>query len=174
MSIPAVVGMAGDEAKDALEAAGFDVEFDAGEDFVVLAGNWTVDAQTPEAEASAPEGSTVTLKVSKPEPTAEAAPAEPAPAEPAPAAPAVEATPSGLTSGWATTACDNYGDAAYPYGFNGDWLIDGLAMEIQGDEWFLKAGASITNQFNAEGRFVVECRVGGTDGAPLVTSWIAY
>lgn len=64
---PNVVGMAGDEARDAIEDAGLEVEWDAGDDTVIMASNWTVESQSPAAGDGVNDGDTVTLTVSKPE-----------------------------------------------------------------------------------------------------------
>ena len=61
--IPSVVGMTGNKAQDALRDAGFKVEWDAGEDDVWMASNWTVDGQDPAAGELAADGATITLAV---------------------------------------------------------------------------------------------------------------
>ncbi len=61
---------AGQNAKDAaaaLKEAGFATEYDAGDEVVIMASNWTVDSTTPAAGETAPKGSTVVLHVSKPD-----------------------------------------------------------------------------------------------------------
>lgn len=65
VAVPDVVGMTGDEAQAALTDAGLTVEWDAGDDFVALASNWTVKAQDPAAGAILDAGSAVTLQVEK-------------------------------------------------------------------------------------------------------------
>jgi hypothetical protein len=83
--VPSVIGLPGDEAEDLLEDAGFDVEWDAGEESVWMASNWSVDSQEPAADAGAEDGATVTLSVSKPEavaPEATDAPDSPSAADP--------------------------------------------------------------------------------------------
>jgi hypothetical protein len=175
--VPDVVGFAGDKAEDTLEE--YEVEFDAGDDHVFIRSNWTVDAQTPEAGSPLEEGETITLSVSKhvdepePEPTS-AAPTIAPETAPAPApAPAADTTSGGLSVGWAVTACDQYGSDTYVYGWDGDWLIDGTRQLVD-DRWFLKAGADITNAYGAERRATVECRVGGSDDAPVVEYFLDY
>lgn len=159
VAIPDVTGQAGNDARDALTAAGFVVAYDAGEETVVMASNWTVDAQTPAAGTEAAPGSTVTLTVSKP-----------AAAEPAPAA----ATSTGLTATYAISACQQYGDTNFPYGWDAHWVLGKLAEEIQNDQWFLKVEADVKNAYNAEAKMNVECFVSGTNDAPVVTSFNAY
>lgn len=171
VNVPDVVGMQGDEASDALEEAGFEVKLDAGEEAVWMPSNWIVESQSPSAGTEGGDGDEVVLKVSKPAPApVEEAPAEePAPVTPAPAS----ATSLGLTVGFAITACDNAGKNNAPYGWNADFILDGT-HEIRADDIFLKAGVDITNAYNAEGRFTVECVVGGTNEAPVVTSFNVY
>ncbi|PPF86257.1 hypothetical protein C5B96_04925 [Subtercola sp. Z020] len=84
--VPNLVGMKGDQAKAALEALGLNVNWS---EAVIIAKNWTVDAQVPAAGTSAVLGAKILLTVSKPGAAAE--PATPASAAPAPAAPAVSA-----------------------------------------------------------------------------------
>jgi hypothetical protein len=177
--LPDVVGMNGSQAAEALEE--YEVVYDAGDDSVWMASNWTVDAQSPAAAERLEEGEEVTLTVSKPaEETAppvestepSATPTEAAP-EAAPPTPDSNTTSAGLTSGWAMTGCNNAGEAQYPYGFNGDWIIDGTSQIVE-DKWLLQAGATITNGYNAERRATVVCVVTGTDGAPVVESLIDY
>jgi len=64
-AVPDVVGLAGDEALAEITEAELTVTWDAGEDFVVLAGNWTVDAQFPAAGTEIGPGSDVTLTVTR-------------------------------------------------------------------------------------------------------------
>lgn len=159
VTVPNVIGLTGDVARDALTAAGFVVKFDGGEDAVVLASNWTVGAQSPNAGAGAEEGSTITLTVSKP----------------APAAPEADVTTSqGLESTYARSACDIYGDAQYPYGFKAHWLVGNLGETLQDDQWFLKVTATVKNEYNAKRDVVIECYVSGTNDAPQVTDFLAY
>jgi hypothetical protein len=158
--VPSVVGNDGKTAKNALESAGLDVEFDAGEESVWAASNWTVNEQVPAAGESVPDGSTVTLKVSKPEAVA-------------PAPNPNDLTPSGLSFTYAITACDMNGESQSPYGWNADFLLDGTHTVV-GDTIVLKAGVSITNAYNAEGRFTVDCTVSGTNDAPVIDSFLVY
>jgi PASTA domain len=157
-----VTGMAGDEARDELTADGFKVEFSTPDgDSVWKASNWTVDSQDPAAGTAVKEGATITLNVSKP-----------AAAE-VPAAP-VPATTAGLTGTYAQAACDQYGEQQFPYGFKGHWVLGKLAEEIQNDQWFFKIEATVTNEFDADRDYNVECFVSGTNDAPIVTAFNAY
>lgn len=83
--VPNVVGMQGDAAKATLEAAGLAVDWS---EVVIIAGNWSVDAQVPPAGANAVAGAKILLTVSKP---AAVASTPAAAATAAPAAPAVSA-----------------------------------------------------------------------------------
>ena len=60
-----VAGQNAKEATSALKDAGFTTEYDAGDDVVIMASNWTVDSTTPAAGDFAPKGSTIVLHVSK-------------------------------------------------------------------------------------------------------------
>ena len=63
ITIPSYVGMSGDQAQNELTAAGFVVNSIFGFSDTVAAGN--VISQTPDAPASAPAGSTITIVVSQ-------------------------------------------------------------------------------------------------------------
>jgi hypothetical protein len=173
VEVPDVAGLAGDEAESALEEAGFVVRYEAGDESVVVASNWKVVSQVPARGTASSKGDTVTLTVEletvlTPTPSDEAA--APSAAPPA----AANTTPSGLDFGWASTACQQRGDQEFPYGFKGHTIVGLLAQEVQGDEIYMKFEADITNGFGAERKANVECSVGGTNGAPQVTYFIAY
>ncbi|OQJ47269.1 PASTA domain-containing protein [Clavibacter sepedonicus] len=178
ISVPDVSGMTGTEAKNTLENAGFEVDLEADEGFVLDPANWEVVSQLPDAGDDAADGDTITLSVSKPEaepvaePTPAATPTEEA-APIAPAAPAVPAEPEALTSGMAMTVCDRMGKEQAPYGWDADFILDGTRMQQDGG-WFLKAGVDITNAYDAEGRFTVECFVTGTEDSPTIETFNVY
>lgn len=65
VEVPDLTGMAGDEAKKALKAAGLIVTWDAGEDTVLMSSNWSVIAQDPAAGAKVAEHAAVTVTVEK-------------------------------------------------------------------------------------------------------------
>lgn len=65
ITLPDVVGLDGAAARDALTELGAIVEFDAGEQTVVMASNWNVDSQLPIAGSSISTGETIVLSVSK-------------------------------------------------------------------------------------------------------------
>lgn len=68
MSVPDVVGMLGDKAKDALAAAGFTgyvkVEDETGDKSVMAASNWTITEQSPAAGETVVADAEFTLKAS--------------------------------------------------------------------------------------------------------------
>jgi hypothetical protein len=178
ISVPDVSGMTGTEATNTLENAGFEVDLEADRGFVLDASNWEVVSQLPAAGKDASDGDTITLSVSKPEaeptlePTAPATPtAEAAPV--APVAPVAPAEPEALTSGMAMTVCDGMGKEQAPYGWDADFILDGTRMQQDGG-WFLKAGVDITNAYDAEGRFTVECFVTGTEDSPTIETFNVY
>lgn len=117
--IPSVVGMAGDEAQDALRDAGFKVEWDAGEDSVWMASNWTVDGQDPAAGGHAEDGATITLAVSKP-----------GAAEPTAAAPAPAANTDGLGARVEAELKTQWGVANFSDGLTRDYDTDMLNWYI--------------------------------------------
>jgi hypothetical protein len=185
--VPDVGGMTATTAQNTLENAGFEVELEADKGFVMDPSNWEVVTQAPNAGVDAKDGDTITLSVSKPEAeptpeptvevtsTAKAAPVAPvAPVTPvAPAGPAAPAEPEALTSGMAMTVCDRMGKEQAPYGWDADFILDGTRMQQDGG-WFLKAGVDITNAYDAEGRFTVECFVTGTEDSPTVETFNVY
>ena len=177
VAVPDVVGMQADQARNILEDAGFDVELDT-DAWVLMESNWTVDTQSPKAGTKAPDGSTVAVKVSKrveaeqpeePEPTEETE-SETPPTDPVDTS---DETASGLSFPYAMTTCDQVGLDASTYGWNADFLMDGT-HQMQGDAWFLQAGVTITNEYGTEGRYTVDCLVGGSDETPVVVSFNVY
>lgn len=83
-------------------------------------------------------------------------------------------TPSGLTWGTATVACDRAGASMHPYGFKVSWTMGGISSEVRGNEYHLKAEARVTNASNATAETVVECVVSGTRDNPKVESLHVY
>jgi hypothetical protein len=178
IAVPDVGGMTATTAQNTLENAGFEVELEADKGFVMDPSNWEVVTQAPNAGVDAKDGDTITLSVSKQEaesvaePTGEATPAAEA-APVAPAAPAEPAEPEALTAGMAMTVCDRMGKEQAPYGWDADFILDGTRMQQDGG-WFLKAGVDITNAYDAEGRFTVECFVTGTEDSSTVETFNVY
>lgn len=145
-----VVGMDGAQAKDALELLGLEVEYDGGEDTVIIKKNWTVTETDPAADTVLPVGSTVTLKVRKVD---------------------ANATLDGLTSGEAMTYCKRLGAEQYPYGFDvksftgdGDIVVDDHSVRVSID-------VEVTNEANATKRERMRCEIGGTRDEPEVVSF---
>lgn len=154
--VVSTIGLDGATAKDTLEAAGYVVAFDAGDDRVVMPSNWTVDSYTP---TEAEPGATITLTVSK------------TPAPPA------EATSTGLTATYAQSACTQAIDAEFPYGADQHWILGKLAEEMQADtdRWYFKITVDVTNAYGATQDDVnVECYVTGTNEAPSVDELVYY
>lgn len=155
-AVPSTTGLDGATAKDTLEAAGYDVDFAAGDDRVVMPSNWTVDSYSP---TEAEPGATITLTVSK-----------------TPAAPA-EATTAGLTATYAQSACTQAIDAEFPYGADQHWVLGKLAEELQtsDDRWYFKITVDVTNAAGATQDDVnVECYVSGSNEAPIVAPLVYY
>ncbi|MWV50427.1 PASTA domain-containing protein [Rathayibacter sp. VKM Ac-2803] len=192
--VPDVAGMAGTDARDEIEDAGFQVQFDAGVDAGVPEEDWVVATQKPSAGERAAEGSAVTVTVSKeeetvapvlPTDTAASAPADVPPPAPADAAPSeagdtvpsaerdTRTTPSGLTVGNAILICDQEGLTQAPRGWNADFLEDGSAA-VEGDSIALEAGVTITDENGVEGRFTVLCKVSGTNESTMIDSFEVY
>ncbi|WP_438352322.1 PASTA domain-containing protein [Microbacterium sp. CJ88] len=61
--MPDVVGKLGDEARDALDAAGYKVDFESDEGSVWVKSNWIVTSQDPAAGSSLSAGKRVILRV---------------------------------------------------------------------------------------------------------------
>lgn len=89
VQVPSVTGLSGDVARDAIEAAGLEVDWS---ELVIKPSNWTVTDQSPAAGAELPTGATVKLTVTKPDNT-EAKTDDP-PAAAAPQAPAQPDVPT--------------------------------------------------------------------------------
>jgi hypothetical protein len=138
--------------------------------------NWTIESHSPSAGTSVAKGETVTFNVSKPG-AAEAKATAEAEASKAAAEKAKTPTETSLGLDWSTAsvACDHVGEDQFKYGFKAHWMVGEIAKRIESDEWFLKVEADITNAFGAKAKGVtIECRVGGTEEAPVVTEFNAY
>ena len=97
-------------------------------------------------------------------------------APPSAAAPAVApgATTTGLTGTYAQSACDQYGQQQFPCGWNPHWITGRLADEAQGETYYLKYTATVTNASNAKQDINFECYVTGTNDNPTVSNFVAY
>lgn len=72
-------------------------------------------------------------------------------------------------------AVEAYGETQYPYGFELHWMMGQLAEEAKDENtWFLKATATITNEYGAELETVCEADVKGTTVSPEVTNFYVY
>ncbi len=173
VEVPKLVGQSADDARDQLKDLGFKVKLKAKpkkDGPVFLASNWTVTKQSVKAGKKAKVGKKITLTVKKkPLPTA-----APSPTEAAAETPDPKLTSAGLNDIYAASACDQYGRQAYPYGFKGHTILGLIASENQGDHYFVKFEADITNAFNAKASYTVDCMVGGSNDAPQVTSFDVY
>jgi len=143
---------------------------------VLALSNWQIESHQPAAGASVAKGETVTFNVSKPGAAEAKASAEAAAAK---AAAEKAKTPTetslGLDSSTASVACDHVGEDQFRYGFKAHWLLGSIAKRIEDDQWFLKATADVTNEYGAKAKgLTIECRVGGTEDAPVVTEFNAY
>ena len=72
-------------------------------------------------------------------------------------------------------AVEAYGETQYPYGFKLHWIMGQLAEEAKDENtWFLKATATITNEYGAELETVCEADVTGTTTSPEVINFYVY
>ncbi len=92
------------------------------------------------------------------------------------ATPTEEQTPEPNVS-WteAMTACEDYGKKQYPFGFKMHSIMGKLGERVleDGSAW-LKYEVTITNEFNAKGKFDMECTVNGSKHSPIVVDFIVY
>lgn len=171
VEMPKVTGQSADDARDKLKDLGFKVKLKAKPKGTVFkASNWKVTKQSVKAGKKVKEGKKITLTVKKKK-AATSSPT-PTPSSTPEADPTV--TTAGLDSAHALTACDRYGDAQFPYGWKGHVFLGVLAAENQGDHYFVKFEADVTNPFNATASGTAECTVGGSNEAPLVTEFNVY
>jgi hypothetical protein len=168
VKMPKVVGQSADDARDKLEEIGFTVKLKAkpkADGPVFLESNWKVSKQSVKAGKKVKEGKKITLTVEKK--AAESSLSASPTADP-------DVTTAGLDSVHALTACDQYGDQAFPYGWKGHIILGVIANENQGDHYFVKFEADVTNAYNAKASGVAECTVGGSNDAPQVTEFNVY
>lgn len=177
VEMPNVVGKSAKKARTILKEKGFVVKLKAKEHGpVIVASHWKVTKQSVKAGKDVKEGKkiklTVTLK-KKYDPYASESPTPTATAT-ATAVADPELTTAGLDSAHALTACDRYGNQAFPYGWKGHVFLGVIANENQGDHYFVKFEADVTNAYNATASGVAECTVGGSNDAPVVTEFNVY
>lgn len=195
-TLPNYAGKTLDIATAEMKANGITVKsVDTVDDKTVLSPkNWVIGTHDPAAGAIVTKGATVTFMVSKPgaaeakaetEKAAAAATAEVKKAAVeatanseiavAEAAAPPKATTLGLEALEAQTACTKYAKEQFPFGVKMHWVLGQLAEEIQGDQWFLKVEATVTNAYGAKEKGVnVECLVAGTNEVAIVTAFNAY
>lgn len=162
-TVPSVVGLRGDRAEQSLSQAGLAVKWTQQ---VITAADWTVDAQNPAPGTRVHPGDLVTLTVSKAESSGSASPTTTAPAQ---------ATGSGLTAVQAQDACDKHAASAFKYGVRLQWVSGRLIEKIDGDSWYLKVLATVTNKDGSTQTGVnVECTVTGSPKAPVVDVFDAF
>ncbi|MBP2435903.1 hypothetical protein [Microbacterium amylolyticum] len=170
IEVPVVAGLPGDEARDLLRDAGFSVSGDGGDETPVAYANWDATGTTPAGTAE--EGSAVTLHLVRADERL-AAEKEAQEAEREKEREERDAQPVDGTI--AQSLCEQTADREFPYGVKLHWIMDKLADEQTDDGWYLKVGATVTNEFGAEQSGVnVECHVGGTVGNPVMESFLAY
>lgn len=175
-SVPDVVGMTVSDAQTALMSDGYTATVTDENGAVSVDSTLTVLSQDPAAGADLKPYSGTPVKLTVPTtdkhtPT----PAATETAEPAPSQ-TEQATAGGLTETSAMTACDQYGEQQFPYGYDAHWVLGVLASEYQPDtdEWYFKVEADVTNEYNAEQTINIECYVTGTEDAPVVNDFLAY
>ncbi|ROP60325.1 PASTA domain-containing protein [Curtobacterium sp. ZW137] len=169
---PKVTGQSADDARDKLEDLGFKVKLKAkpkADGPVFLESNWKVSKQSVKAGKKVKEGKKITLTVKKKKKAATSSPT-------ATASPTADpdVTTAGLDSAHALTACDRYGDQQFPYGWKGHVFLGVIADENQGDHYFVKFEADVTNAYNATASGTAECTVGGSNDTPMVTEFNVY
>lgn len=164
--------MAAKDAKTALAADGYTADINGG---AIYGGDSPVTAQSPEGGTELePYGQHIFLTVE--DPNAESDSTASAQPEPSETTEPEKATTGGLTETYAMTACDQYGEQQFPYGYDAHWVIGVLANEYQPDtdEWYFKVEADVTNEYNAKQTVNIECYVTGTEDAPIVNDFLAY
>lgn len=175
VEMPNVVGKSAKKARSILQEKGFVVKLKAkAHGPVIMASHWKVTKQSVKAGKDVKEGKKIKLTVKLKKkydpyssqsstPTASSTPTT----DP-------DVTTAGLDSAHALTACDRYGDAQFPYGWKGHIFLGVIANENQGDHYFVKFEADVTNAYNAKAAATAECTVGGSNEAPTVTEFNVY
>ncbi len=170
--MPNVVGLSAKTVRAFLSEEGFVVKLKPKANGpVIMASHWKVTKQSVKVGEIVEAGDNITLTVKlmkKYAPTTSSPVATPT-KEAAP-----DVTSAGLDAGHAGTACDQYGAAMYPYGWQGHLILGRIASEAQGDHYFWKFEAEVTNAYNAKAAVTVDCTVGGSNDAPQVTGFNVY
>jgi hypothetical protein len=84
----------------------------------------------------------------------------------------VEETPSGLGRSWAATACNNHLESVSKYGAKATWMFG--TYLVQEDTMILKTDGWAKNAYGTKEKLTFECTVSGTDGSPVVDSFLHY
>lgn len=171
VKMPNVVGVSAKTVRNLLAEEGFVVKLKPeAHGPVIMPSHWKVTGQNVKAGEQIEVGDkiklTVKLKKKYAPQSSKKASATPT-ADP-------EVTSAGLDRAHAGTACDQYGKQQYPYGWKGHMILGVIATENQGDHYFWKFEADVTNAFNAEASATVDCTVGGSNDNPQVTSFDVY
>jgi hypothetical protein len=178
VKMPNVVGLSAKTVRNLLTEEGFVVKLKPkAHGPVIMASHWKVTKQNVKAGEVIEPGDKIklTVKLKKkyapkkkvPSATETAVPTSPAKADP-------DVTSAGLDGAHAATACDQYGDQQYPYGWKGHVFLGQLASEAQGDHYFFKFEADVTNAYDATASVTVDCTVAGSNEAPQVTGFDVY
>lgn len=168
-TMPDVVGMTGDKAKDALTSAGITtaptMTDEAGAESVWDASNWSVTEQDPAAGTKVATTDAVTLTVhhDSAEQTSASAAAD------------GSMNSQGLSDTGAAQACGQAWEDAlqkeYPSAdVEAHWIAGVLAQELQSDDrFFIKLQVSVDNA-----DYDAECYVGGSQDSPAVEAGSIY
>lgn len=189
IAIPDLAGTPANEASESLKDLGFRVSLQNDERPVISGTDFDVESSTPAAGEEVREGSKVTLHVAEATErlAAEAAEAERVKEEEAAKkeaerleaeqkrkAEAAEQAAGPVLYESARELCEAYANIEFPYGVKMHWLLERLANEQTESGWYLKVGATVTNAFNAERSYNVECHVSGTNGSPVMDDFVYY
>jgi len=178
VKMPNVVGVSAKTVRAFLSEEGFIVKLKPKANGpVIMASHWKVTKQSVKAGEVVEAGDkiTLTVKLKKKYAPASESPVATATTVPTPAAEAdPDTTSAGLDGAHAAVACDRYGDQQYPYGWKGHIFLGKLASEPQGDHYFVKFEADITNAFDATAKATVDCTIGGSNESPVVTGFDVY
>jgi hypothetical protein len=167
VEMPKLVGMPASDAREELLDLGLQVKLKAApKGTVVKASNWVVAKQSVKPGKKAKVGKKIILTVKK-KPKASASPTPTPTADP-------KLTTAGLDDVTSLVTCNRYGEAQFPYGWKGHTILGVIAAENQGDRYFVKFEADVTNAFNVKASAVAECTVGGWKDAPQVLEFNVY
>ncbi|TPG05605.1 PASTA domain-containing protein [Curtobacterium flaccumfaciens] len=172
VKMPNTVGMTAKTVRNLLRDEGFVVKLKPkSHGPVVMPSHWKITKQSPKAGTVIEPGDKIklTVKLKK-----KYASKTKSPIATKTAKAGADETSAGLDGAHAATACDRYGDAQYPYGWKGHVFLGVIASEAQGDHYFFKFEADVTNAYDATASVTVDCTVGGSNDAPQVTTFDVY